>query len=394
MSKKQKNVLIRIILTTILLMAISLSHIEGVYRIAFFLVPYSLIGWDILLKAAKGVKNRRPMDENLLMAVATVGALALAIQDELQGSGGDFTEAVAVMLFYQIGEWFQSYAVGKSRKNISELMDIRPDYANVEIDGKIEKTDPEDVEVGSVIVVLPGEKIPIDGVIESGNSSLNTAALTGESLPQDVCVGSEVLSGAVNLTSPIYVRTTKEFEESTASKILDIVENASSAKSRSESFITRFAKIYTPAVVFSAIALAFVPPIFEALFLNASPEWSVWIYRALIFLVISCPCALVISVPLSFFSGLGGASRAGILIKGSNYLETLADVKTVVMDKTGTLTKGVFDVDAVHPNKMLCSFLHKADGEHIKIGDGLEHLKRDLLHVVAHVEKFSPHPIA
>ncbi|MBO6178088.1 MAG: heavy metal translocating P-type ATPase [Selenomonadaceae bacterium] len=394
MNKKQRTMLIRIILTTILLISVSLLNFTGLTRIVFFLLPYFIIGWDILLKAAKGVKNRRSMDENLLMAVATIGAIALAVNDEFHGKEGDFTEAVAVMLFYQIGEWFQSYAVGKSRKNISELMDIRPDYANIEVDGKITKRDPDNIEVGSTIVVLPGEKIPIDGVVESGTSSINTSALTGESLPLDIEPGSEVLSGAVNLTSPIYIKTTKAFEESTASKIMEIVENASSAKSKSENFITRFAKVYTPAVVFSAVALAVIPPIFEIMVAGVPPEWSVWIYRALIFLVISCPCALVISVPLSFFSGLGGASRAGILIKGSNYMETLADVKTMVTDKTGTLTKGVFDVDAIHPSKMLCSFLHKAGGEYIKAGDGLEHLKQDLLHVVAHVEKFSPHPIA
>ena len=395
MNKKQKNNLIRIIISALILVVIALAPIEGALRAALYLVPYIVVGYDILLKAVKGIKNRRPMDENFLMATATLGAFALAIWEEAEGGRGDFTEAVAVMLFYQIGEWFQSYAVGKSRKNISELMDIRPDYANIEVNGETQKVDPDDVEIGSTIVVLPGEKIPIDGVIVRGNSTLNTAALTGESLPQDVSAGGEVLSGAINLTSPIYVQTTKEFDESTASKILDIVENASSAKSRSENFIARFARVYTPVVVFSAVALFLLPPLFSMGVLNAPPEWSVWLYRALTFLVISCPCALVISIPLSFFAGLGGASKAGILIKGSNYLETLSNVKTVVMDKTGTLTKGAFDVDAVHPNKLLCEFLHKAGGKHIhEDNDALEHMKRDLLHLAAHVEKFSSHPIA
>ena len=395
MTKKQKTNLIRIIISAIILVVIAFSPIEGILRAVLYLVPYFIIGYDILSKALKGIKNRRPMDENLLMAIATVGAFMLAAGEEFQGEKGDFTEAVAVMLFYQIGEWFQSYAVGKSRKNISELMDIRPDYANIEENGELKKVDPDDVEVGSVIVVLPGEKIPIDGVVIKGTTSLNTAALTGESLPRDIAVGAEVLSGAINLTSPIHIQTTKEFDESTASKILDIVENASSAKSRSENFITRFARVYTPAVVFSALALFILPPLFRIGFLHVPPEWSVWLYRALTFLVISCPCALVISIPLSFFAGLGGASKAGVLIKGSNYLETLANVKTIVMDKTGTLTKGVFDVDTVHPSKLLCDFLHKAGGHHVhEDNDAIEHMKRDLLHLAAHVEKFSTHPIA
>lgn len=395
MTKKQKTNLIRIIISAILLVAIAFSPLEGVLRAVCYLIPYFVIGYDILSKALKGIKNRRPLDENFLMAVATLGAFLLAVQEEMQGEKGDFTEAVAVMLFYQIGEWFQSYAVGKSRKNISELMDIRPDYANIEENGELTKIDPDEVEVGAVIVVLPGEKVPIDGIVIEGNSALNTAALTGESLPRDVSKGAEVLSGSINLTSPLHIRTTKEFDESTASKILDIVENASSAKSKSENFITRFARVYTPAVVFSAVALFVIPPLFRIGVLNAPPEWSVWLYRALTFLVISCPCALVISIPLSFFAGLGGASKAGILIKGSNYLETLANVKTIVMDKTGTLTKGTFDVDAVHPSKLLCDFLHSAGGKHVhEDNDVIEHMKRDLLHLAAHVEKFSTHPIA
>ena len=393
MSKKQKTNLLRIALCAVLLALLSFAAPQGMSRAALYVVPYLVIGYDILRKAAWGIKNRRPMDESLLMAVATLGAFALALYDESTGSEGDYTEAVAVMLFYQIGEWFQSYAVGRSRRNISELMDIRPDYANVEEDGKLQRVDPEEVEIGTRILVQPGEKIPLDGIVEEGNSTLNTAALTGESLPRDVKPGDEALSGCINLSGVLAIRTTKEFDESTASKILDIVENASSAKSQSEHFITRFARIYTPAVVFSAVVLALLPPLVRMAALSVPPEWGTWLYRALTFLVISCPCALVISIPLSFFAGLGGASKAGILVKGSNYLEALAQVKTVVMDKTGTLTKGVFDVDAVHSEKSLCDFLHAAGSGHAAEDDEA-HMQEDLLHLAAHVERYSTHPIA
>ncbi|MBR1807524.1 MAG: HAD-IC family P-type ATPase, partial [Selenomonadaceae bacterium] len=324
MNAKQRRNLIRIVTATILLVVLNCIEISGVAKFALYLVPYLIVGYDILLKAAHGLKNLRALDESLLMTIATVGAFALAIYDD-----GDCNEAVAVMLFYQIGEWFQSYAIDRSRKNISELMDIRPDFANVETADGLEQVDPDEVEVGTVIVVQPGEKIPIDGVIVDGNSTLNTVALTGESLPREVSTGDEVISGCINLNGVIKVRTTKEFGESTASKILELVEDASSRKSKSENFITKFARIYTPAVVICAVALAVIPPLI-------SGDWGTWIYRALIFLVISCPCALVISIPLSFFAGIGGASRDGILIKGSNFLETLSKVTTVVMDKTGT----------------------------------------------------------
>ncbi|WP_428978037.1 heavy metal translocating P-type ATPase [Faecalicoccus acidiformans] len=319
---------------------------EGALRFIAYMIPYLIIGYDILIKAFKGILNKQVFDENFLMAVATVGAIALAIVDN-----GDYTEAIAVMLFYQIGEWFQSYAVGKSRKNISDLMDIRPDYAHIEKDGQLEKVDPDEVEIGSVIVVQPGEKVPLDGIVLEGFSTLNTSALTGESLPRDIRPGEEIISGCINMTGVLKIQTTKEFEESTVSKILDLVENASSRKSHSEDFISKFARIYTPAVCYSALALAILPPL-VLLFLGSDPQWYSWIYRALTFLVISCPCALVISIPLSFFAGIGGASKAGILVKGSNYLETLSKTKIVVFDKTGTLTQGVFEVSAIHHNLM------------------------------------------
>ena len=342
MNKKQKKVLIRIIITFVLLILLRFIPVEGYVRMALYMIPYLVIGYDILKKAFKGIKNRQVFDENFLMAVATVGAIAL----------GDYQEGTAVMLFYQIGELFQSYAVGKSRRNISELMDIRPDYANVERDGKLEKVDPDEVEVGTVIVVQPGEKIPIDGIIEEGTSTLNTSALTGESLPRDAKAGEEVISGCINMTGVLKIRTTKEFGESTVSKILDLVENSSSKKSRSENFISKFAKYYTPAVCYSAFALAVIPPLCRMLFMGLSPEWGDWIYRALTFLVISCPCALVISIPLSFFAGIGGASNQGVLVKGSNYLEALSQAKIVVFDKTGTMTKGVFEVSGIHHSQM------------------------------------------
>ena len=348
MSKKQKKTLTRIVIAAAMLVALHFIPVEGWPRFGLYFAAYLIIGYDILIKAAKGIKNGQIFDENFLMAIATVGAFALAIYER----SGDYTEAVAVMLFYQVGEWFQSYAVGKSRRNISDLMDIRPDYANVERDGKLEQMDPDEVEIGSIIVVQPGEKVPIDGVIEEGCSSLNTSALTGESLPREAAAGDEIISGCINMTGLLKIRTTKEFGESTVSKILDLVENASSRKSRSEQFITRFARIYTPAVVYCAIALAVVPPLVQLIALRMTPGWATWIYRALTFLVISCPCALVISIPLSFFAGIGGASNAGVLVKGSNYLETLSQVRYVVFDKTGTLTRGVFEVDAVHHNEM------------------------------------------
>lgn len=321
--------------------------VAGLPRFFLYLVPYLIIGYDILIKAAKGVWNRRPLDENLLMSIATIGAMGLALYED-----GDYVEGIAVMLFYQVGEWFQSYAVGRSRRNIGELMDIRPDYANVEEDGKLVRRDPDEIEIGTEIVVQPGEKIPIDGVIADGTSTLNTSALTGESLPRDVEKGHAVVSGCINLTGVLKIRTTKEFDESTASKILELVEDASSRKSRSETFIARFARVYTPIVVAAAILLALVPPVVRLAALDVPPDWGTWIYRALIFLVMSCPCALVVSVPLSFFAGIGGASREGVLVKGANYLEMLAEIDTVVFDKTGTLTRGVFEVNAVHHGTM------------------------------------------
>lgn len=359
----------RIIVAAILMIVLHFALVSGMVRFGLYLVPYLIIGYDILWKAFKGVKNRQPFDESLLMAIATLGAIILAVYED-----GDYTEAIGVMLFYQIGEWFQSYAVGKSRRNISELMDIRPDYANVEREnGQLEAVDPDEVEVGTIIVVKPGEKIPIDGEVVEGSSTLNTSALTGESLPREVESGDEVISGCININGLLKVRTTKEFGESTVSKILDLVENASSRKSKAEDFISKFARVYTPAVVAAAIALALVPPFVRMGFMGVPADWDVWIYRALTFLVISCPCALVISIPLSFFAGIGGASKAGVLVKGSNYLETLSKVKTVVFDKTGTLTKGVFQVTAAHPQEMS---------------------EKELLHLAAHVERYSTHPIA
>ena len=348
MSRKQKKMLIRILAAAVLLIALHVIPAAGAARFVLYLIPYLVIGYDILIKAAKGIKNRQVFDECFLMAVATVGAFALALYDR----SGDYTEAVAVMLFYQIGELFQSYAVGKSRRNISDLMDIRPDYANVERDGKLEQVDPDEVEIGSVILVQPGEKVPIDGVVLEGSSSLNTSALTGESLPRDVGEGDEIISGCINLSGVLKIQTTKEFGESTVSKILDLVENASSRKSRSENFISKFARIYTPAVCYAALALAVLPPLARLLALGMSPDWGTWIYRALTFLVISCPCALVISIPLSFFAGIGGASNAGVLVKGSNYLETLSQARIVVFDKTGTLTQGVFEVNGIHHSEL------------------------------------------
>ncbi len=361
MTKKQKTMLVRILASAALLLGLQLlpagafAGLDGVLfpgagrwaRFALYLADYFLIGYDILRKAVKGILNRQVFDENFLMAVATVGAMALAIYEN-----GDYLEAIAVMLFYQIGEWFQSYAVGRSRRNISELMDIRPDYANVERDGRLEQVDPDEVEIGSVIVVQPGEKVPIDGVVVEGTSSLNTSALTGESLPREVGEGDEIISGCVNMTGLLKIRTTREFGESTVSKILDLVENASSRKSKSEDFISRFARIYTPAVCYSALALAVLPPLVRLLVLGVDAGWGVWVYRALTFLVISCPCALVISIPLSFFAGIGGASREGVLVKGSNYLEILSQTRTVVFDKTGTLTQGVFEVNGIHHSTM------------------------------------------
>ena len=344
MNRKQKKMLLRILASAVLLVALHFVPVTGWARFICYMVPYLVIGYDILIKAGKGIAHRQVTDENFLMAVATVGAIALALYER----SGDYTEAIAVMLFYQVGEWFQSYAVGKSRRNISELMDIRPDYANVESDGKLEHVDPDEVEIGTIIVVQPGEKVPIDGVIVEGESSLNTSALTGESLPRDARVGDEIISGCINMTGVLKIRTTKEFGESTVSKILDLVENASSRKSRSEAFISRFARIYTPAVCLGALALAIIPPLVRIAFLGLGGEWETWIYRALTFLVASCPCALVISIPLSFFAGIGGASNAGVLVKGSNYLETLSQTRIVVFDKTGTLTKGVFEVNGIH----------------------------------------------
>ena len=373
MTKKQKRNLIRILLASAMLVVLSLLPVKGIGRLFLYLIPYFVVGYDILQKALRGIYHRQAFDEALLMSVATLGALALAVYDGLHGGEANYTEAIAVMLFYQIGEWFQSYAVGKSRKNISALMDIRPDYANVErVDGTLFRVDPDEVEVGDTIIIQPGEKIPIDGVVKVGASTLNTAALTGESAPREVAPGDEVISGCVNLNGVLRVETTKRFEESTASKILELMEEASSRKSHSENFIAKFARIYTPIVVVSAVALATLPG-FVRLLLGESPHWGTWIYRALTFLVISCPCALVISIPLSFFAGIGAASRIGVLVKGSVYLETLSKARTMVFDKTGTLTKGVFKVTAIHPDEMK---------------------ERELLHLAAHVERYSRHPIA
>ena len=363
MNKKQKKMLIRIIVACVLIVVLSFFPVEGYLEFALYMIPYVVIGYDIIKKAFKGIRNKQVFDENFLMAVATIGAILLK----------DYKEGTAVMLFYQIGELFQSYAVGKSRHNISELMDIRPDYANMEIDGKLEKVDPDEVEIGSVIIVQPGEKVPIDGVILEGSTTLNTSALTGESLPRNAGPGDEIISGCINMTGVLKIKTTKEFGESTVSKILELVENSSSRKSRSENFISKFARYYTPAVCYGALALAILPPLTNLVILHNPAMWGQWIYRALTFLVISCPCALVISIPLSFFAGIGGASNAGVLVKGSNYLETLSEVKYVVFDKTGTLTKGVFEVSGVHHNHM----------EEAKI-----------LEYAALAESFSTHPIS
>ena len=368
MTKKQKKMLWRIIVSAVLMVALHFVPVTGLVRFALYMVPYFIVGYDILWKAVLGIWNRQVFDENFLMAVATVGAIVIGLTDS-----GDYTEAIAVMLFYQIGELFQSYAVGRSRKNISELMDIRPDYANIEVDGQLEQVDPDEVEIGSIIIVQPGEKVPIDGVVLEGTSSLDTSALTGESVPRDIAQGEEVISGCINMTGVLKIRTTKEFGESTVSKILELVENASSRKSKSENFISKFARVYTPAVCYAALALAFLPPLVRMLALGVDADWGTWIYRALTFLVISCPCALVISIPLSFFAGIGGASNAGVLVKGSNYLETLSQVRTVVFDKTGTLTRGVFEVVDIHHSEME---------------------REKLLDLAAHAESASSHPIA
>ena len=369
MNKKQKKMLARIIIAAVLLIVLHFVPITGIPRFICYLAVYLVIGYDIVKKAFKGIKNGQVFDENFLMAIATIGAFALAVYEK----SGDYNESIAVMLFYQIGELFQSYAVGKSRRNITELMDIRPDYANIENDGKLEKVDPDEVEVGSVIVVQPGEKVPIDGVIVEGNSSLNTSALTGESLPRNAKPGDEIISGCINMTGVLKIKTTKEFDESTVSKILELIEESSSRKSRSENFISKFAHYYTPAVCYGALALAILPPLVNLVLLHNPAQWGQWIYRALTFLVISCPCALVISIPLSFFAGIGGASNAGVLVKGSNYLETLARTKYVVFDKTGTLTKGVFEVVGVHHNTME---------------------EKKILEYAALAESFSSHPIS
>ena len=369
MNKKQKKMLTRIIIAAVLLIVLHFVPITGIPRFICYLAVYLVIGYDIVKKAFKGIKNGQVFDENFLMAIATIGAFALAVYEK----SGDYNESIAVMLFYQIGELFQSYAVGKSRRNITELMDIRPDYANIENDGKLEKVDPDEVEVGSVIVVQPGEKVPIDGVIVEGNSSLNTSALTGESLPRSAKAGDEIISGCINMTGVLKIKTTKEFDESTVSKILELIEESSSRKSRSENFISKFAHYYTPAVCYGALALAILPPLVNLVLLHNPAMWGQWIYRALTFLVISCPCALVISIPLGFFAGIGGASNAGVLVKGSNYLETLARTKYVVFDKTGTLTKGVFEVVGVHHNTME---------------------EKKILEYAALAESFSSHPIS
>ncbi len=369
MNKKQKKMLWRIIVSAVLMVALHFVPVTGLVRFALYMVPYFIVGYDILWKAVLGIWNRQVFDENFLMAVATVGAIVIGLTDS-----GDYTEAIAVMLFYQIGELFQSYAVGRSRKNISELMDIRPDYANIEVDGQLEQVDPDEVEVGSIIIVQPGEKVPIDGIVAEGRSTLNTAALTGESLPREVEEGGEIISGCINLTGLLKIRTTKEFGESTVSKILDLVENASSRKSKSEAFISKFAKVYTPAVCYSAVALALLPPLTRQFLMGLTPDWADWFYRALTFLVISCPCALVISIPLSFFAGIGGASNQGVLVKGSNYLETLAQTRTLVFDKTGTLTEGVFEVTRITP------------------AEGFEEGR--LLELAALAESASSHPIS
>ena len=368
MNKKQKKMLSRIIVAAILMIGFSFLPVDGINRFVLYIIPYFVAGYDILIKAGKGIRNRQVFDENFLMSIATVGALLLGLVQN-----GDYAEAIAVMLFYQVGELFQSYAVGKSRRNISELMDIRPDYANIECDGKIEQVDPDEVEIGTLIIVQPGEKVPIDGIVEVGESSLNTSALTGESLPRDVKAGDEIISGCINMTGVLKIRTNKEFGESTVSKILDLVENASSRKSKSEDFISKFAKVYTPAVCYSALALAVIPPLFSMLILKIPAEWSVWLYRALSFLVASCPCALVVSIPLSFFAGIGGASKEGVLVKGSNFLEALSKTGYIVFDKTGTLTQGVFEVTAIHHNKIS---------------------EKELIEYAALAESASSHPIA
>lgn len=383
MNTKQKKVLVRIIVTAVLLVGFSLLtryvSVNRWIQFGMYLIPYLIIGHDILKKAGKGILNRQVFDENFLMALATVGAIAL----------GDYKEGVAVMLFYQIGEWFQSYAVGRSRRNISELMDIRPDYANIEKDGQLEKVDPDEVEPGSIIVVQPGEKVPIDGVVIEGNSTLNTSALTGESVPREVAAGEEIISGCINLSGVLKIRTSREFGESTVSKILELMENASSRKSRSENFISKFARYYTPAVCFGALALAVLPPVVRMFFMSAAPQWGEWIYRALTFLVISCPCALVISIPLSFFAGIGGASAEGILIKGSNYMETLAQTKAVVFDKTGTITQGVFEVCGIH-EESCTGESGSAEAEHA----GYSESERRILEYAALAECHSTHPIS
>lgn len=380
MNKKQKKMLVRIIVSAAFIIILKFIPAEGLVRFALYMIPYFIIGYDVLKKAWKGICNRQVFDENFLMAIATIGAIAVALYEGSASAAAlgitgenDYTEAIAVMLFYQIGEFFQSYAVGKSRRNISELMDIRPDYANIEKDGELEQVDPDDVEIGTIIVVKPGEKVPIDGTIVEGNTSLNTSALTGESLPKEAGVDDEVISGCINLSGLIKIRTTKEFGESTVSKILDLVENASSKKSKSENFISKFARYYTPAVCYGALALAVLPPLVRWLFMGLSPLWPVYIYRALTFLVISCPCALVISIPLSFFAGIGGASNQGVLVKGSSYLEALSEARYVVFDKTGTMTQGVFEVNGVYENTIP---------------------KEDVIEMAAYAESFSTHPIS
>lgn len=370
MTKKQKKMLYRIIISAVLMIAFKFVPVDGIVRFLLYLIPYLVIGYDILLKAWKGIKHKQVFDENFLMAIATIGAMIVGLVQS-----GDYVEGIAVMLFYQIGELFQSYAVGKSRKNISELMDIRPDYANIEVDGKLEQVDPDEIAVGTIIVVQPGEKVPIDGIVVEGISSLNTSALTGESLPRDVKNGDEIISGCINMTGVLKIQTTKEFGESTVSKVLDLVENASSRKSKSEDFISKFAKVYTPAVCYSALALAIIPPLVSQFALGSNPNWGEWIYRALTFLVASCPCALVISIPLSFFAGIGGASTQGVLVKGSNYLEALSKTGYVVFDKTGTLTQGVFEVSAIHQ-------------------EGKSYTDAELIEYAALAESSSSHPIS